>query len=192
MRPSNPCHRDLSHCRALARNARGASRPSPTVITTFPCCHLDQRERSHAAIIRPKKGILGDTRFLASLRNDSGGGIMTFALPGTMRFLASLEITKVGDRNDKKGRYDRERIPNDRGGYRDLPPLSSRPTGEISCGHHPLQERHPRQHEIFRWRFEMTGRGGIMTFALSGITRFFACARYDSWDKRNDRNKTAF
>jgi hypothetical protein len=33
----------------------------------------------------------------------------------------------------------------------DLPPLSSRPTGEISCSHHPLRERHPRGHEISRF-----------------------------------------
>ncbi|MGB5231559.1 MAG: hypothetical protein WBN83_08575, partial [Desulfoprunum sp.] len=49
-----------------------SSRPSPAVIPTCPRCHLDRRERSHAAIIRPKKGILGNTRFLAALRNDRG------------------------------------------------------------------------------------------------------------------------
>ena len=57
---------------------------------------LIARGRSHAAIIRFEKGILGITRFLASLRNDRGGGIMAFALPGTVRFLASL-------RNDSGG-----------------------------------------------------------------------------------------
>ena len=36
-------------------------------------CHLDRRERSHAAIIRSGQGILGSMRFLASLRNDSRG-----------------------------------------------------------------------------------------------------------------------
>ena len=63
---------------------------SCSAIATCPRCHLDRRERSHAVIIRPKKGILGNTRFLASLRNDSGGacndsgGVSTaFALPGT-------------------------------------------------------------------------------------------------------------
>ena len=50
----------------------------------YPLCHLDQRERSPAVIIRSEKGILGTTRFLASLRNDSGGSIMSFALPGTL------------------------------------------------------------------------------------------------------------
>ena len=65
-------------------------------IATFPRCHLDQRERSHAAIIRPKKGILGNMRFLASLRNDSGGGIAPFALPGTRGFLAPLDMTGGG------------------------------------------------------------------------------------------------
>ena len=44
---------------------------SCSVISTCPRCHLDQRERSHEAIIRPKEGILGNKRFLASL--DSGG-----------------------------------------------------------------------------------------------------------------------
>ena len=34
-------------------------------IATFLRCHLDQRERSHAAIIRSKKGILDNTRFFA-------------------------------------------------------------------------------------------------------------------------------
>jgi len=58
-------------------------------------CLARQREVS-CSIIRFEKGILGITRFLASLRNDSGGGIMTFALPGTVRFLASL-------RNDSGG-----------------------------------------------------------------------------------------
>jgi hypothetical protein len=45
----------------------------------------------------------GTTRFLASLRNDSGGVIKSFALPGTTRFLASAkndrekkEMTVVG------------------------------------------------------------------------------------------------
>jgi len=73
-------------------------------IATLPRCHLDQRERSHAAIIRPKKGSLGNTRFfLASLRNDSGGGIMAFALPGTTRFLASARNDREKKRNDSGG-----------------------------------------------------------------------------------------
>ena len=54
-----------------------------SVIATTPRCHLDRRERSHAAIIRLTKGIPGNTRFLAPLRNDSGGGITPFALTGT-------------------------------------------------------------------------------------------------------------
>jgi len=65
----------------------------PAVISTCPRCHLERSERSHAAIIRPKEGILGNTRFLASLRNDSGGCISAFALSGTTRFLAALEMT---------------------------------------------------------------------------------------------------
>ena len=40
-------------------------RPAPAVIS-------NRRERSHAAIIRLKKGILGIMRFLAPLRNDKG------------------------------------------------------------------------------------------------------------------------
>ena len=42
----------------------------------------DTRERSHAVIIRSEKGILGNMRFLASLRNDNGGGFAPFALSG--------------------------------------------------------------------------------------------------------------
>ena len=41
-------------------------------IATNPRCHLDRRERSHAAIIRPKKGLLSITRFLASLEMTTG------------------------------------------------------------------------------------------------------------------------
>jgi len=80
------------------------------VISTFPRCHLDRRERSHAAIIRSGKGILGNMRFLASLRNDSEDVIKSFALPGKTRFLASA-------RNDRKKKR------NDSSGYLDLPPL---------------------------------------------------------------------
>ena len=36
---------------------------------------------------------VGKARFLASLRNDSGGGIVALALTGTARFLASLGMT---------------------------------------------------------------------------------------------------
>jgi len=70
-----------------------------TVASTNPRCHLDRRERSHAVIIRSEKSIFGNTRFLASLRNDSGGGISSSALPGTTRFLAIA-------RNDKRGRLE--------------------------------------------------------------------------------------
>jgi hypothetical protein len=85
-------------------------------MSTFPRCHLDQRERSQAAIIRPKKGILDTTRFLASLRNDRGGVISSFALPGTARFLAVARNDREKSRNDrgrskrqeKKSRNDRE------------------------------------------------------------------------------------
>jgi len=34
-------------------------------------------------------------RFLASLRNDRGGGIMAFALSGMTKFLAALGMTAV-------------------------------------------------------------------------------------------------
>jgi len=70
---THPCLFALS-CSALST--------FPIVVATIPHCHLDRRERSHAAIIRTEKGILGNTRFLASLRNDSGGWSMAFALPG--------------------------------------------------------------------------------------------------------------
>jgi len=121
-------------------------------IATFPRCHLDQRERSHAAIIRPKKGILGDTRFLASLRNDSGGGIMAFALPGTTRFLASLDMTGLSSRPSPT-------VMATNG--RDLMQPSSAPRKASSAT------------RDFSLRFEMTGRG-IMAFALPGTTRFLA------------------
>jgi len=104
-----------------------SSRPSPAVISTA-------RERSHAAIIRPRKGILGVMRFLASLRNDSGAVISSFALPGTTRFRPSGTVIAP---------FPHCRLA--------LPPLSSRPQGEISCSHHPSQERHPRRHEISRF-----------------------------------------
>ena len=88
-----------------------SSRPSPAVIAAFPRCHLDRRERSQTGLgIGSSKA---KTRFLASLRNDSGGIIQSFALTGTMRFLTPL-------RNDRRGDC-----------HLDLPPLSSRPQGEI-------------------------------------------------------------
>jgi len=43
----------------------------------------------------------GKMRFLASLRNDSGGGGMALALSGTVRFLAALGMT-AGE--NRKGR----------------------------------------------------------------------------------------
>jgi len=57
---------------------------------------LGRRDGGGAAVSRPWAGVVkgrspaGKTRFLASLRNDSGGGISAFALPGTPGFLASL------------------------------------------------------------------------------------------------------
>ena len=71
----------------------------------------------------------GTVRFLASLRNDNGGGVAAFALPGTSStFIAAIHHCRF-----------------------DQPPLSSRPEGEISCRHHPPRERHPRKHEISRF-----------------------------------------
>jgi hypothetical protein len=98
---------------------RGLPAPSPrlscTVLSTYPRCHLDQRERSHAAIIRLKEGILGNTRFLASLRNDRGGGISTIALPGMTSFRPSCTILATF-----------LHYP------RDLPALSSRPSCTVA------------------------------------------------------------
>jgi hypothetical protein len=59
---------------------------SCSVASTSSRCHLDrQGEISN----RPRGGFRSaKARFLASLRNDRGGGIMVFTLPGTTRFLA--------------------------------------------------------------------------------------------------------
>jgi len=117
-----------------------SSRPSPAV---------DQRERSHAAIIRPNKSILGNTRFLASRRNDCWGRLHT------LRPTGNNEISRCASKW-QRGRLHALRPIGDTLHPSilcrlDLPPLSSRPAGEISCGHHPPQERHPRQHEISRF-----------------------------------------
>ena len=74
-RPTPTLSAHSSHCHLNLPPL--SSRPAPAAIPTYPRCHLDRRERSHAVIIRPKKGILGITRFLASLRNDRGGLEMT-------------------------------------------------------------------------------------------------------------------
>ena len=92
LRNFHNCHLDLSPLSSRPffqspRPSLQSSRPSHAVISTA-------RERSHAAIIRTWKGILGAMRFLASLRNDSGGGIIASALPGTTRFLLPVETTK--------------------------------------------------------------------------------------------------
>ena len=60
-----------------------------------PPCHLERSERSHAAIIRSEKSILGTTRLLASLRNDSGGCISANALSGTTNFRIRLSCTVI-------------------------------------------------------------------------------------------------
>jgi hypothetical protein len=39
--------------------------------------------------------LTGTSKFLAGVRNDSGGSIAAFALSGTTRFLASLETTRM-------------------------------------------------------------------------------------------------
>jgi len=46
----------------------------------------------------------GTTRFLAALRNDSGGGSATFALAGMTRFLAGARNDREKKRNDSGGR----------------------------------------------------------------------------------------
>ncbi|MGB5232614.1 MAG: hypothetical protein WBN83_13960 [Desulfoprunum sp.] len=70
-RDRRPCHRD---------------RP-PAVISTA-------RERSPSAIINHEKGASSTTRdFSLSHEMTAGGGISALALPGTTRFLASLEMT---------------------------------------------------------------------------------------------------
>ena len=66
LRNFHHCHRNLSPLSSRPffqspRPSLQSSRPSHAVISTA-------RERSHAAIIRPRKGILGFMRFLASLR----------------------------------------------------------------------------------------------------------------------------
>ena len=72
------------------------SRPIPAVISTA-------RERSHAALSALRKASsLGNTRFLASLRNDSGVGIMTFAISGTTRSFAVVSTCPRGHL-DRKG-----------------------------------------------------------------------------------------
>ena len=103
----------------------------PVVISTFPllssrpspCCHLDLPPvviSTYPLLSSRPQGEIStgsdlnkNTRFLASLRNDSGGIIQSFALTGTMRFLTPL-------RNDRRGDC-----------HLDLPPLSSRPTPAV-------------------------------------------------------------
>ena len=169
------CHLDLPPL---------SPRPTPTVISNCPRCHLDRRERSHTAIIRPKKGILGNTRFLASLRNDRGGGISAFALPGNNGILTSLcslssrptsavvpihprlsalscSVTATSPRLFTLSSTVLTTFPRC---HRGLPPLSSRPTplssrpqGEISRSKHPQQETTAvNTTGDFSLRFEMT------------------------------------
>ena len=78
---------------------RGGAEAITAVISTIPRCHLDLPPLSS----RPAGEISNrpwrhppqeKARFLASLRNDNGGGFTPFALPGTTRFLASLEMTE--------------------------------------------------------------------------------------------------
>ena len=63
-------------------------------------------EMTTGAASRPSP-LSGTTRFLAPLRNDSGGGISAFALSGTMRFLAPLRNDNAGipirNRDDAHG-----------------------------------------------------------------------------------------
>ena len=103
-----------------------SSRPAPAVIATCPrchrglpppssrpspCCHLDRRERSQTGLgIGSGKA---KTRFLAPLRNDSGGIIKSFSLSGTLCALT----TSVASPYPRRHRY--------------LPPPSSRPAPAV-------------------------------------------------------------
>ena len=135
------CHRDLPPL---------SSRPTPAVIS-------NRRERSHAVIIRPKKGIPGVMRFLAPLRNDSGGSVMTFALPGTARFLAPL-------RNDSGGGIMAFALP---GTARFLAPLRNDSGGGFMAFALPGTAR-------FLAPLRNDSGGGFMTFALPGTTNTVA------------------
>ena len=110
-----------------------------------PPCHLERSERSHAAIIRSEKSILGTTRLLASLRNDSGGCISANALSGTTNFRirpsctviaaflhCRLRPTPLSSRPSPTAPSicipTSSTFPR---GHLDLPPLSSRPSPAV-------------------------------------------------------------
>ena len=162
----------LYSCQAMislpSRPTSLPSRPAPAVISTYPRCHLDRRERSQTRLGLGSSKT--KTRFLASLRNDSGGIIRSFTLSGTSRFLA-------GARNDSGepviATYPRCHL--------DLPPLSSRPQGEIS--NRAWNGLRQRNNKRFLAPLRNDSGGSIAPFALAGTTRFLAIARNDK-DKR--------
>ena len=134
--PCPRCHRGLPPL---------SSRPAPAVIATCPrchrglpppssrpspCCHLDRRERSQTGLGMDSGK--AKTRFLASLRNDSGGSIPTFTLSGTTSTAASPCPRCHRGLPPLSSRPAPAVIAAYLRCHLGLPPLSSRPKGEIS------------------------------------------------------------
>ena len=115
---------------------------------------------------------VGKARFLASLRNDSGGGIVALALTGTARFLASLGMTA--------GEVARPSP------YREQRDFSLAIGMTARAGAWPWPYREQRD---FSLRFEMTAGGGIMALALAGIISQFSKWNIISCYGRRQREK---